>query len=57
MDFNNLKQGNLTVTEAVIKFNQLARLCPHLVPIEKERVRRMTEIFKPEMAMVINSGN
>ena len=22
-DFNNLKQGNLTVTEAVIKFNQL----------------------------------
>ena len=33
-DFNNLKQGNMTVTEAVTKFNQLARLCPHLVPTE-----------------------
>ena len=33
-DFNNLKQGSMTVTEAVTKFNQLARLCPHLVPTE-----------------------
>ena len=56
-DFNNLKQGSMTVTEAVTKFNQLARLCPHLVPTEKERVRRMMEMFKPELAMAIDSGN
>ena len=45
------------VTEAVTKFKQLSQLVPHLVPIEKELVRRMLEIFKPEMAMVIDSGN
>ena len=27
-EFNELKQGNMSVTEAVTKFNQLARLCP-----------------------------
>ena len=45
------------MTEAVTKFNQLARLCPHLVPTEEERVRRMMEIFKPELSMAIDSGN
>ena len=47
----------MTVTEAVTKFNQLARLCLHLVPTEEERVRRMMEMFKPELAMAIDSGN
>ena len=56
-DSNNLKQGNLMVTEAITKFNQLARLYPHVVPTEKERVRIMMEIFKPEMTMIIDTGN
>ena len=56
-DFNTLKQGSMTVTEAVTKFNQLARLCPHLVPTEEERVRRMMEMFKPELSMTIDSKN
>ena len=47
---------NMTVTKAVIKFNQLARLCPRLVPIEEERVRRMMEIFRPELELAIDSG-
>ena len=55
-EFNELKQGSMSVTEAVTKFNQLARLCPLLVPIEEERVRRMMEMFKPELAMAIDSG-
>ena len=38
----------MSVTEAVAKFNQLARLCPLLVPTEEERVRRMMEMFKLE---------
>ena len=33
-EFAELKQGMMTVTEAVSKYNQLARLCPHLVPTE-----------------------
>ena len=56
-EFNELKQGSMSVTEAVTKFNQLARLCPLLVPTEEERVRRMMEMFKPELVMAIDSGS
>ena len=42
-EFAELKQGSMTVTEAVSKFNQLARLCPHLVPTEAERVKTYDE--------------
>ncbi|GMN33520.1 hypothetical protein TIFTF001_048265 [Ficus carica] len=55
-EFNNIKQGTMFVTEAVRKFDQLARLCPHLVPTEDERVRRMLDMFRPEIAVVIDSG-
>ncbi|GMN25168.1 hypothetical protein TIFTF001_047705 [Ficus carica] len=55
-EFNNIKQGTMSVTEAVRKFDQLARLCPHLVPTEDERVRRMLDMFRPEIAVVIDSG-
>lgn len=33
-EFDNLQQGNVTVTEACRKFDHLARLCPKLVPTE-----------------------
>jgi len=56
-EFTELKQGTMTVTEAVRKFNQLARLCPHLVPTESERVRRMMGMFRPELALAIDSGS
>ncbi|KAL5564202.1 hypothetical protein UlMin_027366 [Ulmus minor] len=36
-EFLNLKQGNMTVMEAVTKFEQLARLCLSLVVTEEER--------------------
>lgn len=36
-EFTNLKQGSMTVMEAVKKFEQLARLCPELVPNETEK--------------------
>ena len=45
------------MTEAVTKFNQLARLCPHLVPTKEERLSRMLEMFKLELAMMIDSRN
>ncbi|KAL5541347.1 hypothetical protein UlMin_045674 [Ulmus minor] len=56
-EFINIKQGSMSVTEAVRKFDQLARLCPYLVPTEEERVRRMLEMFRPELAVVIDSGD
>ena len=45
------------MTEAVTKFNQLARICHHLMPSEEERVRRMMEMFKSELVMAIDSRN
>ncbi|KAL5563996.1 hypothetical protein UlMin_033743 [Ulmus minor] len=36
-EFNNLRQGNLSVTEAIKRFDQLAKLVPHLVTDERER--------------------
>ena len=55
-EFNNLKQGDMTVMEACHKFNRLVRLCPQQVPTEIERVRRMLVMFHPEIATVVDSG-
>ncbi|KAL5542303.1 hypothetical protein UlMin_010013 [Ulmus minor] len=43
-EFLNFKQDNLTVAEAVRKFERLAKLCPYLVPTEEQRVKRMLEM-------------
>ena len=32
MEFLNFKQDNMTVAEAVRKFERVAKLCPYLVP-------------------------
>ena len=56
-EFSNLKQGNMTVAEAMDKFNRLARLCPQMVKTEEDRVRRMMEMFRPELALNIDSGS
>ncbi|GMN68258.1 hypothetical protein TIFTF001_037315 [Ficus carica] len=46
-EFNSLKQGSMTVLEAVKKFEQLARLCSELVPNEIEKDKEvMAQIFK-----------
>ncbi|GMN21843.1 hypothetical protein TIFTF001_045562 [Ficus carica] len=39
-EFNSFRQGSMTVTETVKKFEQLARLCPELVPNETEKAIR-----------------
>ena len=57
-EFLNLKQGNMTVIEAVTKFEQLARLCPSLAGTKEERTRKMMDIFFPDIALAIESrGN
>ena len=56
-EFNNLREGNLLITEAVRRFKQLAILVPHLVTDQKERVRRMMHIFRPGIVTIADAGN
>ncbi|KAL5555306.1 hypothetical protein UlMin_037542 [Ulmus minor] len=55
-EFLTLKQGKMTVAEAVQKFEQLARLCPYLIPTEEQRTRRMLDMFRPEISLALESG-
>ncbi|GMN26236.1 hypothetical protein TIFTF001_040822 [Ficus carica] len=55
-ELSNFRQGNLSVTEAVQKLEQLARLCPHLFSSERDKVRKMMKMFRSDLAVVINSG-
>ncbi|GMN75112.1 hypothetical protein TIFTF001_052565 [Ficus carica] len=55
-EFNNIKQGSMSFTDVVHKFDQHARFYPHLVPIEDERIRRMLDMFCPKIAVVTDSG-
>ncbi|KAL5540177.1 hypothetical protein UlMin_043726 [Ulmus minor] len=55
-EFLNLQQGNMTVAAVIKKFEQLARLCPYLVPTEEQRTKRMLEMFRPDIFPAIESG-
>ncbi|GMN19913.1 hypothetical protein TIFTF001_050971 [Ficus carica] len=56
-EFTSLQQGSMTVMEAVKKFEQLARLCPELVPTEKEKVRRMMKMFRTDISKQVSAGS
>ncbi|GMN65398.1 hypothetical protein TIFTF001_034461 [Ficus carica] len=56
-EFNNFRQGSMTIMEAVKKFEQLARLCPELVPNETEKVRRMMKMFRTDIAKQLSAGS
>ncbi|KAL5541376.1 hypothetical protein UlMin_042467 [Ulmus minor] len=56
-EFNTIQQGSLSVVEAVAKFEELARFYPILIPDEKEQIRRMILMFRPEIARFIEAGN
>ncbi|GMN59390.1 hypothetical protein TIFTF001_028473 [Ficus carica] len=56
-EFTSLKQGTMTVLEAVKKFEQLARLCSELVPNETEKVRRMMKMFRTDIAKQVSAGS
>ncbi|KAL5546618.1 hypothetical protein UlMin_006305 [Ulmus minor] len=56
MEFLTLKQDGMTVAATVKKFEQLARQCPYLVPTEEQRVKRMLEVFRPDISLAIESG-
>ena len=44
------------VVDAVRRFDQLARLCPHVAPTEEDRVRKILDMLHPEISMVVESG-
>ena len=55
-EFLNFKQDNMTVTEAVRKFERLAKLYPYLVPTKEQRVKRMLEMFQPDISLSVEGG-
>ena len=55
-EFLNFKHDNMTVAEAVRKFERLSKLCPYLVPTEEQWVKRMLEMFRPDISLIIESG-
>ncbi|GMN73017.1 hypothetical protein TIFTF001_054258, partial [Ficus carica] len=56
-EFTSFKQGSMSVVEAVNKFEQLSRLCPELVPNEKEKVRRMMKMFRTDISKQVSAGS
>ncbi|GMN64588.1 hypothetical protein TIFTF001_033656 [Ficus carica] len=56
-EFTNLRHGSMTIMEAVKKFEQLARLCPELVPSETEKVRRMMKMFRTDISKQVSAGS
>ena len=55
-EFLNLKQEQITVIEAVSKFERLERLCPFLKLGEGDRIRSMLEMFRPDIAKFVEIG-
>lgn len=56
IEFLNFKQDGLTIAATIKKFEQLARLCPYLVPTGEQRNNCMLEMFRPDTALTIESG-
>ncbi|GMN58256.1 hypothetical protein TIFTF001_027358 [Ficus carica] len=56
-EFTSMKQGSMTVLEAVKKFEQLARLCPELIPNETTKVKRMMKMFRTDIAKQVSAGS
>ncbi|GMN18638.1 hypothetical protein TIFTF001_046168 [Ficus carica] len=56
-EFTSFKQGSMSVVEAVNKFEQHGRLCPELVPNEKEKVRRMMKMFRTDISKQVSAGS
>ena len=56
-EFMYLKQGKMTVTEYVAKFNELARFAPFIVPTDEARKRKFMLGLKVDVAKQIDSGS
>ena len=52
-----LKQGKMTVTEYVAKFNELARFSLFIVPTDEARKKKFMLGLKVDVAKQIDSGS
>ena len=57
VEFERFRQGDLSVADAVQRFEQLARLCPGAVLDEEERVRCLMDMFRKDIATLVDSGD
>ncbi|KAL5538466.1 hypothetical protein UlMin_045568 [Ulmus minor] len=55
-EFLNMKQGTMTVIDAVNKFEQLSRLCPSMIRTEEDKLRRIMDMLRPDITLAIESG-
>ncbi|KAL5542424.1 hypothetical protein UlMin_010134 [Ulmus minor] len=55
-EFLNMKQGTMTVIDAVNKFEQLSRLCPSMIRTEEDKLRRIMDMLQPDITLAIESG-
>ena len=55
-EFLNLKQAKMSVAETIRKFERLERLCQFLQLSEWERICRMLETFRLEIAIFVETG-
>ena len=56
MEFLNLKQRQMTVIKAIKKFERLERLRAFPKLDEGERIRKMMEMFHPDITIFIEIG-
>ena len=52
-----LRQGKMTITEYVAKFNKLARFAPSIVPIDEARKKKFMLGLRVDVAKQIDSGS
>ncbi|XP_033512656.1 uncharacterized protein [Nicotiana tomentosiformis] len=53
--FEDLKQGTMSVTEYETEFTNLEEYAPNLIPTEREKLRRIIECLNPHMAKDMTS--
>ena len=46
----------MSIVDVVQKFEHISHLCHFLVNTEEERLRRMMDMFRPNIALAIESG-
>ena len=49
--FINLKQGGLTATQLINRFNELSTFAPYMVDTEEKKVERILQCLHPQLSL------
>ena len=55
-EFMDLRQGNLSVSEYVMKFEELARFVPNVVPTDEARMSKFLHRLRLQIVKQVDSG-